>query len=164
MTSSMTSLLYERVSMPACERTPARVSAWPGVAVRVVESSHHRIFWQRVVARAWVFGPEVFRFCRSWADGSSCGTSFVKFFSDLRKLEWETRGSLGICGGAWWLRCWRSVWVLYIKVLRRFLWVDFLWNLVRNFRNPGWETADVVGLVATLVYFGSGHFDSVWHW
>ena len=43
-------------------------------------------------------------------------------------------------------------WVLCIKVLRRLLWVDFLWNLVRNFRNLGWKTADVVGLVAILVY------------
>ena len=43
-------------------------------------------------------------------------------------------------------------WVLYIKVLRRFMWVDFLWNLVRNFRNPGWESAGFVELVAILVY------------
>ena len=43
-------------------------------------------------------------------------------------------------------------WVLYIKVLRKFMWVDFLWNLVRNFRNPGWESAGFVELVAILVY------------
>ena len=43
-------------------------------------------------------------------------------------------------------------WVLYIKVLRRFLWVDFLWNLVRSFRNLGWESAGFVELVAILVY------------
>ena len=34
--------------------------------------------------------------------------------------------------------------------------------IVRNFRNPRWETADVVGLIATLVYFGGGHSDNVW--
>ena len=43
-------------------------------------------------------------------------------------------------------------WVLCIKVLRRLLWVDFLLNLVRNFRNPGWESAGFVELVAILVY------------
>ena len=46
------------------------------------------------------------------------------------------------------------------KSLEDFFGLIFLRNLVRNFRNPGWETADVVGLVATLVYFGGGHSDS----
>ena len=53
-------------------------------------------------------------------------------------------------------------WVLYMKVLRRFMWVDFLWNLVKDFRNLGWKTADVVGFVAPLVYLGGGHTDNVW--
>ena len=41
----------------------------------------------RVAARAWTFGLEIFRFCRSEADGSSGGIGFVKFFSDLRGFE-----------------------------------------------------------------------------
>ena len=66
------------------------------------------------------------------------------------RVCWEF---LAARGGAWWLRCWWFLfWVLYIKVLRRFLWVDFLWNLVRSFRNLGWETVDVVGLITILVY------------
>ena len=74
-------------------------------------------------ARAAVFGLEIFGFCRSWADGSSGDTCFVKIFSDLNEKLRETFGSL-----------WRLVavpllkiffWVLYTKVLRRFLWVNF---------------------------------------
>ena len=58
---------------------------------------------------------------------------------------------MAVRGGAWWLRCW---WFFldFFKVLRRFLWVDFLWNLVRSFRNLGWESAGLVGLVAIFVY------------
>ena len=108
--------------------------------------------WPSLGARGRTFGVDFPGFCRSGVDGSSGGIGFVKFFLDLCRLKWETRGSLGIYGRAWWLRCWRSFRVLYIKVFRRFLWVDFLWNLVRNFRNPRWETAGVVGLVAILVY------------
>ena len=123
-----------RVSTPACERTPA---ATPAACERVTRSScaccRRQPPSDLLAARAWVFGPEIFRFCRSWADWSSCGTSFVKFFSDLRRLEWETRGSMGICGHAWWLRCWRSFWVLYIKVLTRFLWVDFFVKSCQKF-------------------------------
>ena len=33
-----------------------------------------------VAARGRTFGPEIFRFCRSEADGSSGGTGFVKIF------------------------------------------------------------------------------------
>ena len=113
-------------------------------------------FWRRVTTRGWTFGVHFLGFCRSWANGSSGCISFVKIFSDLHRFEWEIRGSLGICG-----RAWRCVvppllmifsWVFYVKVLRRFLWVDFLWNLVRSFRNLGWKTVDVVGLVTILVY------------
>ena len=43
--------------------------------------------WLRVGARAIIFGLEIFRFCRSWADGSSGGTSFVKIFSNLCRFE-----------------------------------------------------------------------------
>ena len=94
---------------------------------------------------------------------------FVQFFLDLRRFEWEIRGLLGIYGGAWWLRCWRSFWVLYIKVLRRFLWVDFLWNLVRNFRNPRWRLQTLLNLlppwstlaVAILTVFDIGKAASV---
>ena len=38
-------------------------------------------------ADAAVSGLEIFGFCRSWADGSSGGTHFVKIFSDLCKFE-----------------------------------------------------------------------------
>ena len=36
--------------------------------------------WGRVAGRGWTFGPEIFEFCRSEADGSSGGTGFVKIF------------------------------------------------------------------------------------
>ena len=52
-------------------------------------------------AHTAVFGLAIFRFCRSWADGSSGGTSIVKIFSDLSRFECETRGSLVIYGHAW---------------------------------------------------------------
>ena len=38
-------------------------------------------------ARGWSSGPKIFRFGRSWADGSSGCIGFVKFFSDLRRFE-----------------------------------------------------------------------------
>ena len=50
------------------------------------EGLGHRSFersWLRLghmVARGRTFGPEIFRFCRSKADGSSGGTGFVKIF------------------------------------------------------------------------------------
>ena len=43
--------------------------------------------WLRVGARTTVFGFEIFRFCRSWADGSSGGIGFAKIFSDLCRFE-----------------------------------------------------------------------------
>ena len=112
--------------------------------------------WPSLGARGRTFGVDFPGFCRSGVDGSSGGIGFVKFFLDLHRLEWETREFVGnlwpfvvVRGG--------SVvddffWVLYIKVLRRFLCVDFLWNLVRSFRNLGWESAGLVELVAILVY------------
>ena len=54
---------------------------------------------------------------------------------------------MAACGNAWWLHCWRSFWVLYTIVLRRFLCVDFLWNLVRNFRNPEWSLQRLLDLL-----------------
>ena len=113
-------------------------------------------FWRRVAARGWTFGVHFLGFCRSEVDGSSGGIGFVKFFLDLRRLEWETREFVGNLWPCVAVRGGSVVddffWVLYIKVLRRFLWVDFLWDLVRSFRNLEWETADVVGLLTILVY------------
>ena len=66
------------------------------------EATIFRSLWWRVEARGLASGPEIFRFGRSWADGLSGCISFVKFFSDLHRFEWEIRGSLEICGRAWW--------------------------------------------------------------
>ena len=70
-------------------------------------------------------GLAIFRFCRSWANGLSGCISFVKFFSDLHRFEWEIHGSLGICG-----RAWQHIWawnfqVLWINGRRRLPWCRF---------------------------------------
>ena len=72
-------------------------------------------FSKSMVVRGLTSGPEIFKFGRSWADESSGGIGFVKFFQDLRKFEWEIRGSLGICG-----RAWRSVMVPLCTSFSRF--------------------------------------------
>ena len=43
--------------------------------------------WLRIGVHAAVFGLEIFRFYRSWADGSSGCINFVKFFSNLHRFE-----------------------------------------------------------------------------
>ena len=42
--------------------------------------------WWRVEARAWIFGPEIFRFGRSWAVEDLCRLSFVKLWTDLHSF------------------------------------------------------------------------------
>ena len=108
--------------------------------------------WRRVEARTAVIGLAIFRFCRSWAGGLSGCIGFVKFFLDLHRFEWEIRGSLDFCGGAW--RCVVALLLMIFsgfctwKSLEDLCGLIFWWNLVRNFRNPG----GFVELVAILVY------------
>ena len=54
-----------------------------------------------MAARTAIFGLEIFRFCRSWANGLRGFISFVKFFSDLHKFEGLFHGVLKDFGGAW---------------------------------------------------------------
>ena len=112
--------------------------------------------WRRVEARTAVIGLAIFRFCRSWADGSSGGFCFLNWWPDLHSFEGLSRWSSRICGGAW--RCVVAPLLMIFsgfcasKSLEDFCGLIFLWNLVRNFRNPGWESAGFVELVAILVY------------
>ena len=99
-----------------------------------------RSLWRRVEARGLTPEPEIFWFCRSWADVSSSGTSFVKIFSDLCRFEWETCGTLGICGHAW-----LGIWAWNFQVW----WID------------GRKRLPWCRFHGFMVFGGS---DSVWHW
>ena len=74
---------------------------WPNLHKSEGGGHDFRSLWWHVEEHGLASGPEIFRFGRSWADEFSGGIGFVKFFQDLRRFEWEIRGSLGICGRAW---------------------------------------------------------------
>ena len=56
--------------------------------------------WLREGVRAAVFALEIFRFCRSWADGSSSGFCFLNWWPNLHKNEGGGHVSKA-CGRAW---------------------------------------------------------------
>ena len=64
---------------PWRHRTRVARASSGGPNRRVDWRPRRRIFWRRVVARAWAFGPEIFGFCWSKAVQDPCMVSFVKF-------------------------------------------------------------------------------------
>ena len=70
-----------------------------------------------MVARGLASKPKNFRFGRSWADGSSGGIGFVKFYSNLRRFKLKTPVRWEFMATRGGFHCGRLFWVLLFKVL-----------------------------------------------
>ena len=68
---------------------------------RVIEGSHHRIFWRCVATRGLLLKPEILGCCRSEAVESPSIVHVLKLRPALHRFEELGCGSLRDCGFAW---------------------------------------------------------------